>query len=107
MRESNRGLMIGVVALAVVLVLIGGIVLLRGSGGSEATLSVRSVPNDLTLTLDGHQIPANGEVKIKAGTHTIEGSRAGFQSYTETFVSAGEPLSYKMYLYANSAEGRE
>ena len=107
MRESNRGLMIGVAALTVVLILIGGIVLFRGSGGSETTLSVTSIPNDLTLTLDGHEIPANGEVKIKEGTHTLVGARRGFQSYTETFTSGSDPVSYKMYLYANSAEGRE
>lgn len=107
MRELNRGTMVAVAALTVVLILIGGVVLFRGSGGSEATLNVQSIPNDLTLTLDGHQIPANGKVKIKAGKHTLEGSRSGFQSYTETFVSADQPLEYKMYLYANSAEGRE
>ncbi|MGW5192343.1 PEGA domain-containing protein [Kribbella sp. NPDC004138] len=107
MRESNRGLMVGVAALTVVLILIGGIILFRGSGGSETTLSVASIPNDLTLTLDGHEIPANGEVKIKEGTHTLVGSRRGFQSYTKTFTSGSDPLSYKMYLYANSAEGRE
>jgi peptidoglycan hydrolase-like protein with peptidoglycan-binding domain len=107
MREWNRGLMIGVAALTVVLILIGGIVLFRGSGGSETTLTVQSIPNDLTLKLDGHEIPANGEVKVKAGSHTLEGSRRGFQSYTETFTSGNDRLSYKMYLYANSAEGRQ
>lgn len=106
MDENQRPFMIGVVALAVVLIVIGGVVLFRGSG-TETTLTVQSIPNDLTLTLDGHEIPANGEVKIKAGKHTLVGSRRGFQSYTETFTSGSEPLSYKMYLYANSAEGRE
>jgi len=104
--ENRRPFMIGVVVLAIVLILIGGVVLFRG-GGSETTLTVQSIPSDLTLTLDGHQIPANGEVKIKAGTHTLEGSRRGFQSYTQTFTSGNDRLSYKMFLYANSAEGRE
>ena len=60
LEENRRPFMIGVVALAVVLIVIGGVVLFRG-GGSKTTLSVTSIPNDLTLTLDGHQIPANGE----------------------------------------------
>ncbi|MET9313564.1 S-layer protein [Kribbella sp. NPDC003505] len=106
LEENRRPFMIGVVALAVVLIVIGGVVLFRG-GGSKTTLSVTSIPNDLTLTLDGHQIPANGEVKIKEGEHTLVGSRRGFQSYTEKFTSGSDPLTYKMYLYANSAEGRE
>lgn len=104
--ENRRPFMIGVAVLAVVLILVGGIVLFRG-GGSATTLTVQSIPNDLTLKLDGHEIPANGEVKIKAGSHTLEGSRRGFQSYTQTFTSGNDRLSYKMYLYANSAEGRE
>ncbi len=104
--ENRRPFMIGVVALAVVLILIGGVVLFRG-GGSSTTLTVQSIPNDLTLKLDGHEIPANGDVKIKAGKHTLEGSRSGFQTYTETFTSGNDRLSYKMYLYANNAEGRE
>jgi hypothetical protein len=106
LEENRRPFMIGVVALAVVLIVIGGVVLFRGSG-SQTTLTVTSIPNDLTLTLDGHQIPANGEVKIKEGKHTLVGSRRGFQSYTETFTSGSDALTYKMYLYANSAEGRE
>lgn len=104
--ENRRPVMIGAAVLAIVLILIGGVVLFRG-GGSEATLSVQSIPNDLTLKLDGHEIPANGNVQIKAGTHTLEGSRRGFQSYSQTFTSGNDALSYKMYLYANSAEGRE
>ncbi|TDO67606.1 hypothetical protein EV651_103519 [Kribbella sp. VKM Ac-2571] len=104
--ENRRPFMIGVVVLAVVLIVIGGVVLFHG-GGSETTLTVQSIPNDLTLKLDGHEIPANGEVKIKEGKHTLEGSRRGFQSYTQTFTSGSDRLSYKMFLYANSAEGRE
>lgn len=106
LEDNRRPFMIGVVALAVVLIVIGGVVLFRGSG-SETALVVQSIPNDLTLKLDGHEIPANGEVKIKAGPHTLEGSRRGFQSYTQKFTSGSDALTYKMYLYANSAEGRE
>ncbi|GAA3081489.1 hypothetical protein JOF29_004703 [Kribbella aluminosa] len=105
LEENRRPLMIGGVVLLVLVVLIGSIVLFRG--GSEAKLSVSSIPGDLTLTLDGHQIPATGEVKIKPGEHTLVGERRGFQSYTATFTSSTDPLSYKMYLYANSAEGRQ
>ncbi|WP_350280185.1 S-layer protein [Kribbella sp. HUAS MG21] len=104
--ENRRPFAIAVVALAVVLIVIGGVVLFRG-GGSQTTLSVTSIPNDLTLTLDGHEIPANGDVEIKAGEHTLVGTRRGFQSYTQKFTSGNDPLSVKMYLYANSAEGRE
>lgn len=104
--EDRRPLITGVIALVVVVVLIGGFLLLRG--GPESKLTVQSIPNDLTLTLDGHQIPANGEVKVKEGSHTLVGERNGFQSYTTTFTAnGGDPLSVRMYLYANSAEGRQ
>ncbi|HEY3560518.1 MAG TPA: S-layer protein [Kribbella sp.] len=106
MLEENRGLLkFGGVALVIVLVLIGGMLLFRG--GSDTKLMVRSIPGDLTLRLDGHEIPANGEVKVKSGKHTLEGSRRGFQSYTQTIDVSGKELNYRMYLYANGAEGRE
>ncbi len=106
MLEENRGLLkFGAVVLAVIVVLVGGILLL--GGGSDTKLTVQSIPNDLTLRLDGHEIPANGQIKVKSGTHTLEGSRRGFQSYTQTVQVTGKASSYKMYLYANSAEGRE
>ncbi|WP_329004346.1 PEGA domain-containing protein [Kribbella sp. NBC_00709] len=105
LEENRRPLLIGVAALAVVVVLIGSILLLRG--GKETKLVVQSIPGDLTLTLDGHEIPANGEVKIKEGQHTLAGSRRGFESYSTTITATGETASYKMYLYANSAEGRQ
>src|SRR4051812_1985849 len=106
MHEENRGLLkFGGVVLVVVLVLVGGILLFRG--GSETKLTVQSIPSDLTLRLDGHEIPANGEVKVKSGKHTIEGSRRGFRTYTQTIDVTGKALGYKMYLYANGPEGRE
>lgn len=105
LEENRRPLMIGVVALVVVVVLVGGILLFRG--GSETDVTVESIPNDLTLVVDGHEIASNTEVKVKSGTHTIEGKRRGFQSYSTTFKADGGQLSLKMYLYANSAEGRE
>jgi hypothetical protein len=106
MLEENRGLLkFGGVVLVVVVVLIGSMLLFRGGSGTK--LTVRSIPSDLTLRLDGHEIPANGEVSVKAGKHTLEGSRRGFETYTNTIDVSGKALNYKMYLYANSAEGRE
>jgi len=106
MLEENRRLMIGAAAIVVALVVIGGFLLFRGD--PESRLTVTSIPNDLTLTLDGHQIPASGEVKVKAGEHTLVGERKGFQSHTTTFKAQdGGPMSTKMYLYADSDDGRE
>jgi hypothetical protein len=105
LEDNRRPLIIGAVALAVIVVLIGGILML--GGGSETKLTVQSIPNDLTLTLDGHEIPANGEVKIRPGEHTLVGSRQGFQSYTANITAGSDPLSYNMYLYANGPAGRE
>ncbi|TDW17888.1 S-layer protein [Kribbella kalugense] len=107
LEENRRSFLIGAVALAVIVVLIGGILLLRGAGGDQTKLVVQSIPGDLTLTLDGHEIPANGEVNVKPGEHTLAGSRRGFQSYSTTITAAGDAVSYNMYLYANSAEGRQ
>ena len=96
LEENRRPLFIGVVALAVVVVLVGGILLFRG--GSQTSLTVESIPNDLTLKLDGHEIPANGEIKVKAGQHTLEGQRRGFEGYTMTFTaSAGDVIRVWMY----------
>ncbi|MFF0265818.1 S-layer protein [Kribbella sp. NPDC004536] len=106
MLDENRGLLrFGAVVLVMVLVVVGGVLLFRG--GSDTKLTVTSIPSDLTLRLDGHEIPANGQVKVKSGRHTLEGSRRGFQSYTQTVDISGKGLDYRMYLYANSAEGRE
>lgn len=106
MLEENRGLLrFGAVVLVIALVVVGGVLLLRG--GSSTKLTVQSIPSDLTLRLDGHEIPANGEVKVKSGKHTLEGSRRGFQSFSQTVDISGKALNYRMYLYANSPEGRE
>ncbi|GAA0576643.1 PEGA domain-containing protein [Kribbella sandramycini] len=103
--EGRQPLLLGAIALAVAIVVIGGFLILRG--GSEAKLTVTSIPNDLTLTLDGQQVAASGELKVKKGTHTLTGERRGFQTYSTTFSADGDELAIKMYLYANSAEGRE
>ncbi|MFK4083097.1 PEGA domain-containing protein [Kribbella sp. NPDC020789] len=105
MDENPRSLVIGAVVLGVVVVLVGGFLLFRDKG---ATVTVTSIPNDLTLTVDGQPVNANGELKVKSGTHKLTGERRGFQTYSTTFrVGGGDELQVKMYLYANSAEGRE
>ena len=102
LEENRRPFLIGVTAVVIAVVLIGGYLLFRGE--PESKLTVTSIPNDLTLTLDGTQIAANGEIKVKAGTHTLTAERKGFESYSQTVTAAdGDPLSVKMYLYANSA----
>ncbi|GAB3942462.1 hypothetical protein GCM10029976_063490 [Kribbella albertanoniae] len=103
--EGQRRMLIGAVVLVVVIVVLGSFLIFRDRG---ATMSVTRIPNDLTLTLDGQQVDASGEIKVKSGRHTLTGERRGFQSYSTTFTAgSGDELSLKMYLYANSAEGRE
>jgi hypothetical protein len=104
--EDNRRLwLLSAVVFGVVVVVLGGYLLFRG--GPESKLAVKSIPADLTLTLDGRQIPANGEVKVKAGEHTLSAARDGFQNYTQTITAKdGKPLSVRMYLYSNGPAGR-
>ncbi|MEU4196416.1 PEGA domain-containing protein [Kribbella sp. NPDC026611] len=102
--ELNRRMMVvGGTVLVVVLIVIGSVLLF--GGGSEHKLEVTSVPNDLTLTLDGKQIPANGEVKVKGGKHTLTGERRGFETYSQTIDVRGD-TDAKVFLFANSDEGR-
>jgi hypothetical protein len=103
MEENPRSLVVGGVVVLIVLVLVGGFLLFRGA--PEHKVTIRSVPNDLTLTLDGTPIAANGEVKIKEGTHTLVGERSGFKSHTQT-LEVRDDTSVRVYLFANSAEGR-
>ncbi|TDD58239.1 PEGA domain-containing protein [Kribbella antibiotica] len=103
--QNGRTMLIGAVVLGVVIVLFGGFLLFRDKG---VTVTVTSIPNDLTLTVDGQPVNANGEVKIKSGTHTLTGERRGFQTYSTTIKGgSGDELAIKMYLYANSSEGRD
>ena len=88
----------------VVLVVLGGYVAFRGS--PEHNITVRSVPNDLTLTLDGKPVAANGDLEVKEGKHTLTGERRGFQSYTRT-VNVQADSQVKMYLFSNGDVGRE
>ena len=102
---NRRPFMIGAAAVVVALVAIGVYLLFRGD--PESKLTVTSIPNDLTLTLDGQQVAANGDVKVKPGTHTLTAKREGFQTYSQSVTaSGGDPLSVKMYLYANGPAGR-
>jgi hypothetical protein len=105
MDENRRTWLIGGVVLAVLVVALGGYLLFRG--GPRSTLTVRSIPGDLTLTLDGRPISANGEVKIKEGRHTLLAEREGFQSYSQPIQAVdGNPVEVKMYLYSNGPVGR-
>lgn len=103
MDENRRLFLLSGTVIVVALIVLGGYLAFRGN--PEHTLTVKSIPNDLTLTLDGKQIPANGEIKVKEGEHTLTGERRGFQSYTQT-VQVKQDSSYKMFLFSNSAEGR-
>jgi hypothetical protein len=103
MDEKRRLFVLSGTVVVVALILIGAYLVFRGE--PEHKLTVKSIPNDLTLTLDGKQIPANGEVKVTAGKHTLTGERPGFETYTQT-VEVEQDSSYKMYLFSNNAEGR-
>jgi hypothetical protein len=104
--DGRRTLVIGAVALLVVVVLIGGFLIWRHD--PKAELTVKSIPNDLTLLLDGQAIAANGKTDVRPGEHTLVAKREGFQTYTETLTVRGkDPVSVKMYLYANGPVGRE
>ena len=104
--ENRRPLVLGAVVLGVVIVLVGTFLIFRDKG---VTLIVTPIPNDQTLTVDGQPVVAsNGEIKVKSGTHTLTGERRGFQTYSTTFkAGSGDELKVKMYLYANSSEGRD
>ncbi len=103
MDENRRLFLLSGTVVVVAVILLGGYLAFRGN--PEHTLTVKSIPNDLTLTLDGKEVPANGEIKVKEGEHTLTGERRGFQSYTQT-VQVTEDSQYKMFLFSNSAEGR-
>lgn len=105
MEENRRFWLLGAVVIGVVVVVLGGYLVFRG--GAESELTVKSIPNDLTLSLDGRPIKANGNVKVKAGEHTLTATRDGFKSYTETVTAKGRPLFVKMYLFSNDPAGRE
>jgi len=104
MDESRRLWVLSGTVVVILLVVLGGYLAFRGS--PEHTVSVRSVPNDLTLTLDGKPVTANGDLKVKEGKHTLTGERRGFQSYTETVDVRGD-TQVKMYLFSNGDVGRE
>jgi hypothetical protein len=103
MEENRRLWMLSGTVVVIALVVLGGYLVFRGA--PEHTLTVRSIPNDLTLTLDGKPIDANGDVKVKEGKHTLTGSRRGFETYTQP-IEVKEDSSVKVYLFSNSAEGR-
>ena len=100
--DRRRWVLSGTVVL--LLVVLGVYLAFRGS--PEHKVSVRSVPNDLTLTLDGKPVAANGELKVKQGKHTLTGERRGFESHTQTVEVRGD-MHLKMYLFSNSEAGRQ
>jgi hypothetical protein len=104
MDGSRRLWVLSGTVVAIVLVVLGGYLAFRGS--PEHNVTVRSIPNDLTLTLDGEPVAANGDLKVKEGKHTLTGERRGFQSYTRT-VSVQADTQVKMYLFSNGDVGRE
>src|SRR5688500_11516943 len=105
MEENRRFWLLGAVVIGVVVVLLGGFLLFRG--GAESELTVKSIRDDLPLTLDGKPIAANGNVKVRAVGHPLGAPRDGFQSYTETVTAkGGDPLFVKMYLFSNDPAGR-
>jgi hypothetical protein len=103
MEKHRRGLVLGGAVVVVVLILLGGFRVLGGA--PSHALTVQSIPNDLTLTLDGTAIAADGAVKVKQGRHVLVGERPGFETYTQT-IDVRRDTSMKMYLYSNSADGR-
>jgi len=104
MDENRRLWVLSGTVVVIVLVMLGGFLAFRGS--PEPNVSVQSIPNDLTLTLDGKPVAANGELKVKEGKHTLTGERRGFQSYTET-VDVQADTQVKLYLFSNGDVGRE
>jgi hypothetical protein len=105
MDESQRSRVLGgaVVVVLVLVVVLGGFLVLRSK--PSHTLTVRSIPNDLTLTVDGTAIAADGQVKVKEGRHTLVGQRRGFETYTQRIDIRGDS-SVKVYLFSNSTDGR-
>jgi hypothetical protein len=102
--EDRRLFVLSGTVVVIAVILLGGYLVFRG--GSEHTVTVVSIPNDLTLTVDGKQVAANGALKLKEGQHTFTGERRGFETYSQT-VKIEQDSSYKMYLFSNNAEGRE
>lgn len=105
MDPNRRLFLLAGIVVVVALLVFGGYRLMAGDGGPTYKLTVTSIPNDLTLTLDGHEIPANGTVEVKAGRHALTGERRGFENHTRQIDLRGD-LDVKMYLFAKDAEGR-
>lgn len=97
-----------VAALAALLALVLAVVVtVVVRAGDRARLSVVSVPDDLTLTLDGTVIDPNAETTIRTGQHVLAASRRGFESRFETFtVEDDQRVRFAFYLVASGPEGR-
>ncbi|TWD80365.1 PEGA domain-containing protein [Kribbella amoyensis] len=104
MDENPRLWMLSGVVVVILVVLVGGYLVFRGGG--EHTVRVRSIPNDLTLTVDGVKVDPNGDLKLKSGEHTLVGERDGFETHTQTVNVRGD-VAVKMFLFSNGPAGRE
>lgn len=94
-------------AAAVLLVLVVLIAAISASGEDTGRLVATSVPDDLTLTLDGAKIAANGETVVKTGSHTLVASRPHFADRTQKFsIGKDQTYSISFYLDPTDAEGR-
>lgn len=95
-------------AAAVVLVLVVVIAVISRSGEETARVVVHSVPDDLTLTVDGATANANGDTIVKTGKHTLLARRSGFEDKTQTFtIRKGQTYTVTIYLDPSGPEGRE
>ncbi len=106
-RDSKKMVLIIVVSVVVVVALVWlGIV--KPLHKSAASITVDSVPNDMTLTLDGKKITTSGKIATTPGNHTLVGKRSGFDDKTTTFsVQKGENKSINIYLYPSSDVGNQ
>lgn len=109
MADQRRVWVAGGAAVAVILVFVVVWLITRDEGAvKDSRLVVVSVPNDLTLTLDGDEINPVGESAVAAGEHTLKASRQGFASETRSVrIGSQESLNVGFYLEANSPEGKE
>ncbi len=75
---------------------------------SRERIVVDSVPQDLTLKMDGKKVKSVGAIGVQPGTYTLEGSRTGFATKKVTVtVKAGETKNVTMYLDPNSKAGED
>lgn len=73
----------------------------------QGALQVDVVPNDSTITLNGHKIPQGKAIGVNQGTYTLKVSRNGFATQTQTVTIANrDKKDIKIYLLANNDIGQ-